>query len=262
MAKNVRLLGGYLNQGSVAAAGSTATGYAASNSVVLDRKSSWKATNSSAVRLYHQPPAAITPTGMGIALSNFTKYGTCKLQHSTDGSSWTDFYTLASLPTSDYDVDYYVDFVAAGLTPVSKPYWGLNWSGPSAAPEVGLFYLGTLTQLSRNDSYPGRYADVFTTELDKSESLGTVAEDVLDRDLYRVRPNWKTTTPATKDELRNFLRGERGPRRPFFYVPQDESGNSSAGRAYLMRFTPPEFGFSRTGVAAWGEMEWDLLEEA
>ncbi len=247
MSRNIRLLGGYLTKDAVATADTTVTGYDAKNAVVLDRNTTWKATNTSAVRLKYHTAAFITPTGLGIAMSNWSAYGTCKLQHSTDGASWTDFFTLTGLPPTDYDNDYFAKLTSAP----SKEWWALYWAAPSAAPEVGLFYLGALTELARNDTYPRDEIDNWNTDLDKSEGGILVAEDT-SRDTFSVDMNWKHSLPAERDTFRAFLATERGPRRPFFFALQDETGSTDAGRAYLMRARAPQLVSTRRAIRTWG----------
>lgn len=227
---NLRLLGGYMTKNATATADFTAAGYFASNAVNLERNVTWKSSGTGAAQLLKlNTTASITPTGLGIANGNYSKWGTTKLRHSTDGSSWTDFLTLSGFPADG--LDYYTKLTGAP----SKAWWALQFGSPSAAPEVGIFYLGELTTLLRNPSYPMQTYDVWTSELDDSEGLITVAEDLASRDLIAADLTWRKTPQSVVTQIRTFMQGERGNRRPFFYVPIDEAGSNDYGRAYVVR---------------------------
>lgn len=243
MAVNPRLLYGYASSGATASADTTASGYDAANAVEIERATGWKASGTSAGRLILHAGSAITPTGLGICGGNYSAWGTVTLQHSTDGSSWTTFATLSSLPSVDSSQDYYLDFVAAGLTPVAKAWWALRWAAPSAAPELSVFYLGTLVTLLDSPDLPYNEGPVYGINLKESEGRIVNSERVARRRM-RFNPTWDVLS-AVKDQLLTLTDSEDGPHRPFFWVPMDESGSSTAGRAYLVRYQPLELPIQR-----------------
>lgn len=255
--RNIILGGAYLSEGASASANGTAAGYAAANAVALDRGSTWKADGTSSEWLALDLGSAKTPTFLGIANANFTKWTSAKLQHSSDGSAWTDFLDpLPSLPAVDSTQDYWVTLTAAP----SRQHWRIFFTTVTAAPELALFYLGTQTLLSKNPAYGEAVEeDVFNVAREKSEGEVLVAEETARR-LARFDYVWPTQTAAERDEIRDFIRIEGGPLRPFFFVPIDESGSSTAGRAYLVRYEPLSLAVRRKFHARYS-MGFSLLEE-
>lgn len=256
-----RFLYGYMTEGGVAtvqASGSTASGYDPQNAVALDRVTSWKAGDTTAgQRLAIHCSSAITPTGLGICGGNWSQWGTVLLRYSDDGSSWSTLGSaLGSLPSTDSTQDYYSTVSGAS----AHAWWGLEWSGPSAAPEVACFYLGTLTTLTESYHFPDEASDVYGVNLEQSEGRVIVSEEVA-RQRARFKLDFNVTASSTvRNEVRTILASEGGPLRPFYFVPIDESGSSTAGQAYLVRYEPLAFGWRRLHVNPY-EFSVPLLEE-
>lgn len=253
--RNIVLGTGYLSDLAAASAVSTASGYDPKNAVSLARGTTWKAGGTSGERLILNTGSAIAPTFLGIANANWSAWGTTKLQHSTDGSTWVDFLTLSSLPSVDALHDYFSKLTAAP----SRSWWALYWASPSAAPEVGVFYLGTYTELTKNPAYGAVREPIFNVARRASEGRVIVAEKTA-RILTRFILSWPTNTAAESDQIENLILGEDGPLRPFWYVPIDESGSSTAGRAYLVRYEPLTLAIRRRFQSRY-ELGLTLLEE-
>ncbi len=216
---------------SVGSGTATAATYDPQNVTALDRDTTWLAGSTTTPRLILHTGAAITPQALAIAAGNYSVWGTTKLQHSTDGVTWTDFLTLASLPSVDTIQDYFAELTAAP----SKSWWALYWAAPSAAPEVAIFYLATLATVAESYNYPTEEQDVFNVDLQVAENRGIVGEEVA-RYIVRFLWDWAETTSTTKELIRTIIRACGGPKTPLFIVPVDESGSSTAGRCYLVRY--------------------------
>lgn len=235
--RNIVLGTGYLGGYATPSATSTASGYAAANTATLARGTTWKAGASGAQKLIFDLGTTFTPTFLGIANANWSAFGAnARLQYSSDGSSWTTQYTFASLPSTDYLEDYFAILAAAP----ARRYWALDFPSSTAAVEVGVFYLGYQTTLSKNPNYGATEEDVYNVEMDRSEGR-VVVSDKAARRLTRFEMAWERGTSSMRDEIRSLIRGEEGPLRPFWFVPIDESGSSQAGRAYLGRYVPLSF---------------------
>lgn len=249
-----RFLYGYSSSGATMSATVTGAGYDAANAVALDRGTTWKGSGTSAQRLIMHTGSAISPSGLGISAGNYSVWGTTVLQHSTDGVTWTTYATLTVSGLTDSVQDYFDT-----LTPISKSWWCLYWAAPSAAPEVGIFYLGTLTTIADNYVHPFDESDVYGVDVQTSEGRVIVAEQVARR-RNRFLLDFGNTTTAVRDSVRTIIQSEGGPLRPFYFVPIDESGSSTEGRAYFVRYEPAAFGMRRifTNVH---EFSLPLLEE-
>lgn len=250
-----RLLYGYATDGAAATADSTASGYSAVNAVPIERVTTWKSGGTTAQRLMLQSAAAFVPTGLGICGGNYSAWGVTKLQWSDDGTTWTTHQTLGGLPGTNSTQDYFSTVTGAP----SKSRWALRWDAPTAAPEVALFYLGTLVTLSDSYTYPYEEADKFGVDVQVSEGEIVQSEEVA-RVRARFLLNFGPSLLAAKEQARTVLRSEGGPLRPFFFVPIDETGSSVEGRAYLVRYQPGEFAWRRI-YALPHEFALPLLEE-
>jgi hypothetical protein len=247
---------GYSSNGASGSATVTAAGYDADNSVALDRGTTWKGVGTSAQRLILHTGAAIAPTALAIAGGNYSVWGTTVLQHSTDGSSWTTLDTLLGLGSlTDSVQDYYWKI----SSPTSKSWWCLYWSAPSAAPEVALFYLGTLATMIENYSFPTEERDVYNVDIQQTEGKVIVGEQTA-RYLMLWVLGWTPTISTVRDQVRAIIQSEGGPLRPFWFVPVDESTSNDYGRAYLVRYQTSTFAIRRefTGIY---EFVVTLLEE-
>lgn len=234
MSKNIRFGYGYLSENAAATADSTASGYDPLDAVALERAIGWKSGGTSSQRLKFHMASAITPTFLGIAAGNYSAWGTVNLQHSSDGSAWTTIgLALSNFPSTDSSQDYFSEIAAAP----SRAWWALQWTGPSAAPEVGVFYLGTKVELAANDDVPGTEIDVYG--VDERDTAGGIkrrnqVHRRLRRDVLAFGQN-----STFRDSVRDVIRGEGGPLRPFWYVPLDESTSNTSGRAYLVGYEAP-----------------------
>lgn len=225
---------GYSSEGATGSATLTASGYSATNVVDLARGTTWLSSGTTASqKLILDLGSAKTPTFLGLANCNWSVWGTTKLRHSPDGATWTDFLTLSGLPS----VDSVQDWAAILTAAPSRQWWCLEWAAPSAAPEVGVFYLGTAVTLTKNPSYPTIDEDVYGVARESSEGGVVVAEE-LHRRLARFDLVWDPCDSTERDEILTVIRSEGGPLRPFWMIPIDESGSSSSGRAYLVRYAP------------------------
>lgn len=236
MAVNPRILYGYASSdmaATVSPAG-TASGYDPANVVALERATGWKASDTTSRRLILHAGAAIQPSGLGICGGNYSVWGTTNLQYSSDGSSWTTQVALSSLPSVDYLQDYFATLTAAP----SRAWWALQWTAPSAAPDLAVFYLGTLVTLSDSPDLPYDEGPLYGVNLKMSEGQINNAERVARRRM-KFLPTWDVLS-AVKDQLLTLTDSEDGPYRPFFWVPMDESGSSTQGRAYLVRYQAGE----------------------
>lgn len=243
MSKNVQLLGSYLSEGATAASTTgSASGYDVQSVVGLDRSVGWKAPSSATVRLSLNLGSAKTPTGVGLVGGNWSEWGTTLLRYSSDGSSWTTLLTLTGFPADEFD------FFSALAGAPSRQYWALEWSAPSAAPELAVFYLGLLTELHENPQLGMGNRDVYNVAEERAAS-GSIQAEEFGRRVERLVMAFTGTT-AQRNTLRDFLRTERGPRRTFFYIPRDDSGSGTSGQALLGRCTA-EFGGEEEITGAW-----------
>lgn len=228
MSKNVQFGYAYLSENATAAASTTASNYDAQNVVQVDRAVSWKAGGTSSEWVRLDLGSAKTPTFLGIVGGNWSAWTSVKLQHSPDGSAWTDFLTLSSLP-SDSSYDYFALLTAAP----SRQYWRLFFTTVSAAPQLECFYLGTAVELTWNP--PGQDEDDdFNVHEDEAAS-GAISAEEFGRRRTTFRMPFAYRPRAHRDQFRTVLRAEGGSKRPFFYVPRDDSGSGAAGQAFLVR---------------------------
>ena len=247
---------GYASEIATASATTTAAGnYAAENAIALARGDTWKASGTSAGRLILDFGSPVTPTFLGLANCNWSGWGTTKLQHSPDGAAWTDFLTLSGLPS----VDSVQDWAAILAAAPAKQFWCLYWAAPSAAPEVGVFYLGTALTLTKNPSYPMTREFVFNVARDRSEGAVVQAEQTA-RTLTRFDMVWSTLTATLRDEIETVVLAVDGPLEPFWLIPIDESGSSTSGRAYLGRHEAFSIAARRRYIDTY-EIGFSFLEE-
>lgn len=228
MSANVQFLGSYLSDGATASASGTATGYDPQSVVGIERSTGWLAPSTAAVRLILDLGSAKTPTGLGLVGGNWSAWGTTKLQHSTDGSTWVDFLTLSGLPADD--LDYFAKLVSAP----SRQYWALYWAAPSSAPGLAVFYLGTLTALPVNPDLNMAGGDRYNVSEEPAASGAVISEEFGRRtEVFSLAFSGITTSQFTT--IRGLTRTEGGNKRPFFYVPRDDSGSGTQGQAHLVR---------------------------
>ncbi len=237
MATNLRLVGAYKSELATATASSTAAGFDAQNVVALDRPTKWKAnvTTASWVKLDLGSTKAVDT--VCLANHNGNLWTTALLEWSNDGSTgWTTAATLSGLAAN---TDYFATFASQ-----TKQFWRVSTASASSAMEIGCFYLGTLTTLTKNPSYPGEDSDTYNVERARATS-GTIVAEKYGRRLKKFDFIWRYPTLAVVNEVRNFLRVEDGPLRPFWYIPPDESGASTNGEAFMVRFDPLAFEVTR-----------------
>lgn len=151
----------------VLSADEEATGYPVANlaNPATYPRAAWRGT-STAVQHVTVAQAATGIDYFGIAKHNFGSTGAAvKLQGSNDGMSWTDV-SIEVLPGNDFVL--IVHFEPADFTS-----WRLRIVPGSAAPEIGVFYLGTMLTMQRR-LYDGHTPLVFarskTVVTGKSES--------------------------------------------------------------------------------------------
>lgn len=232
MSKRVQLLGSYLSDAATATSSTgSAAGYDPQAVVEIERATGWKAPSTAAVRLILNLGSAKSPTGLGLVGGNWSAWGTVKVQHSTDGTgigagAWTDAATLSGLPADT--VDYF-----ASLTTASRQYWCLYWAAPSAAPELDVFYLGTLTELPENPLIGSAAAEDEDNVAEEKATSGAIHAEEFGRMVETLAVSWRLTT-AQFLTLRALFRTE-GRKRPFFWIPRDDSGSGASGQAFLMR---------------------------
>lgn len=253
MAVNVRLIGSYLSDLATATASSTAAGYDPANAVVLDRSSLWVAGGTTSVTLTLNLGASQSVSAIGIANHNGSGWTTVTIRKSTDNFAANDVLveTLTGMVTGE---DYFKTFAAA-----SSQYWRLSIASATAAPQVGIFYLGTPTTLTYNPWIGQDHDDAYNVEKATAQSGAIVAEQ-WGRRVIESAMRWDVVETAAKDQLRDFLRAEGGPLRPFWYVPRDDSGSGTSGRAYLVRMTDPRFRHQEIFGGLWS-MSLALREE-
>lgn len=253
MAVNVRLIGSYLSDLAGATASSTAAGYDPANAVILDRNSLWVAGGTTSVTLTFDLGSAVSVSAVAIANHNGSGWTTAKLQSSTDNFSavTTDVVTLTGITTGE---DYFQTFGAS-----SRQYWRISIASATAAPQVGIFYLGTPTTLTDNPWIGQENDDVYNVEKATAQSGAIVAEQ-WGRRIIRTGMSWGVVTTAIKDQLRDFLRTEGGPLRPFWYVPRDDATSNAYGRAYLVRLEDHGFKTQEIFAGLWS-MAAALKEE-
>ena len=225
MAVNVRLIGGYHSENGTATASSTATGYDAANVVPLDRPTKWKSNVTTASWIEIDCGSAVAVTGACIANHNGGGWSGAEVQY-YDGATWQTALALSGLSST---ADHYATFSVQ-----TRQRWRIYTSGATAAMEVGVFYLGTATTLSKNPSYGSTEGDVFNVESARATS-GAIVSEKYGRRIARFELPFDRENSTLKGEIRDFIREEDGPLRPFFYVPADESGSSVQGVAYMVR---------------------------
>lgn len=256
---NPRLIYGYLSDGATATADSTASGdYDPSNAVALERATLWRAGGTGTQRLLLHAGSAIAPSGLAICGGNYSAWGTTKLEYSDTGlaGSWTTQLTLSGLGSlSDSAQDYFAKLTSAP----SKAWWSLLWSAPSAAPELSVFYLGTLVTLAEAQTYPIKDGPVFGVNMKESEGRIVNAEQVA-RTRMRFNPMFEQCGVTLEAQILALLMSEGGPLRPYFWVPMDESGSNDYGRAYLVRYQGMEFIPERIFADPWNTA-LPMLEE-
>jgi hypothetical protein len=228
VAVNVRLIGSYLSDLASATASSTAAGYDAANAVVLDRSSLWVAGGTTSVTLTYNLGSAQSVSAIAIANHNASGWSTVTIRKSTDNFAANDVLveTLTGMVTGE---DYFKTFAAA-----SSQYWRLSIASATAAPQVGIFYLGTPTTLTYNPWIGQENDDVYNVEKTIAQSGAVVAEQ-WGRRLIRTAMRWDVVETAAYTQLRDFLRTEGGPLRPFWYVPRDDATSNAYGRCYIVR---------------------------
>lgn len=228
MATNVRLIGSFLSDLASASATSTASGYDAANVVGLDRTSVWIAGGTGAINLTLDLGAAKTVSALCIANHNGHLWSGGTLHASTDNFGASDV-TVATFSGMASGEDYYHTFSG-----VSYQYWRIVTSGSTSAMQVGIFYLGTPTTLTYNPWVGQDSEDVYNVERSTAQSGAIVAEQ-WGRRVIRTAMRWDVVETAAKDQLRDFLRTEGGPLRPFWYVPRVDASSPVSGRAYIVR---------------------------
>ena len=253
MATNVRLIGGYDSDLATATSSSgTASGYDVTNVVTLDRSSLWVSSVTTSIVLHLDFGSAKTINCFALANHNGGGWTTALLQTSPDNSAWTTKVTLSGM-TSGYD--WYGEFDPA----VSVQYVRLTIASATAAPQVGIFYAGDRTTLTYNPWIGFDSDDVYNVEKKAAQSGAVVAEQ-WGRQLTRYGMRWEVVETTAKDQLRDFLRTEGGPLRPFFYVPREDSTTTTQGRAYVVRMVDESFRAKEIFGGLWA-MSVDLQEE-
>lgn len=242
MAVNVRLIGGFLSDLASTSASSTASGYDSDNVVMLDRTSLWKASASGAASITLDLGSAKTVSAIGLANHNGGAWTGGKLERSSDNSNWTTVVSFTSMVTGE---DYFHTFTGA-----SYQYWKVSVTGSTAAMQIGVFYLGTPITLTYNPWVGQSTEDVYNVETATAQSGQTVTEE-WGRRLLRTSMAWDVVETTAKDQVRDFLRTEGGPLRPFWYVPRDDSTSNVYGRAYLVRAVDGTFKASEIFGGLW-----------
>jgi hypothetical protein len=254
MAQNVRLIGSYKSDLASASATSTAAGYDVDNVVVLDRNSIWVAGGTGAINLTLDLGSAKSVSAVGIANHNGHLWTGGVLRASTDNFAASNDLIATFSGMADGS-DYYHAFNSA-----SYQYWRIATTSSTSAMQVGIFYLGLSTVLTQNPDIGMATEDVYNVERAVAQSGAIVAEQ-WGRRLLRPNLVWSSgVTTAAKDELRDFLRTEGGPLRPFWYVPLETSTTPVNGRGYLVRLVPNTFRTVEIFTGLWG-MAAELLEE-
>lgn len=250
--RHVTLIGAYLSELCSATATDTASGYAASNVVTLDRNLLWRANSTGTIDLVLDLGAAKSVSAVCIANHNGNLWSGAVLQRSPDNSTWTTVCTLSGLTAGQ---DYFQKFAAQ-----SYQFWRIRTTGSSAPMQVGIFYLGTPTVLTYNPWTGWEDADQFNVERATAQSGAIVAEQ-WGRRLLAASMSWGLVETTARDQLRDFLRVEGGPLRPWWYAPRDDSADSVYGRAYLVRLIEVRFA-AKENVSGYFEMSLSFLEEA
>lgn len=251
MATNVRLIGGYDSDLATATATGTATGYDVDNVVTLDRSSVWVSSGTGAQTLHLDFGSAKTIGAMAIANHNAETWTGGVFQTSPDNAAWTTRVTFSGVVA---DQDWYGTF-----TPLSVQYVRISITSATEAPQVGIFYCGDATTLTYNPWIGFDSDDVFHVERKEAQSGAIVAEQ-WGRQVTRYGARWEVVETAAKDQLRDFLRTEGGPLRPFFYVPREDSTTTTQGRCYLVRMVEDSFKAKEIYGGLWS-MAVDLQEE-
>jgi hypothetical protein len=118
----------FLRSGAIVSASAADSGFPASNATSwLITGGGWQATADPEINLSVTLTAAENVNSYAIFKHNLGTLGaTIKLQHSTDGVSWTDF-TGSEKIVADNEAIFFI-----GDTPVSAAYWRLNITGLGA----------------------------------------------------------------------------------------------------------------------------------
>lgn len=227
MSKRVQFLGSYLSDGATAASSTgSASGYDVQAVVEIERATGWKAPSTAAVRLSLNLGTAKSPSGLGIVGGNYSAWGTTKLQHSPDGTTWTDAATLTGFPADA--LDYF-----SSVTAIARQHWALYWAAPTAAPELDVFYLGTLTELPENPLLGSATADDEDNVSEEKATSGAIHAEEFGRMVETLGLGWDLTL-ANFLVVRGLFRTERR-LRPFFWIPRDDVGSGVSGQAFLVR---------------------------
>ena len=138
--------------------------------------------------------------------------------------------TLSVGSLTDYTQDFYMT-----VSSISRRYWKLAWASTTAAPELSVFYLGTLATLGTNYEFPFEGSDVYGVDVQQSEGRILTAEQVARR-RERFPLEFMSLTSTDADAMRAIIQSEGGPLRPFFFplpwsVPAAFENSSTARRS-------------------------------
>lgn len=117
---------------------------------------------------------AVTVDYAGVAVHNLsTVSASVKVQHSDDGSAWTDVPGAETIPGTDAPLMILFE-------PITARYWRLRFAGSGDAPRVGVIYIGKVLAMQRpvkwRDHSPGtlsRRTTVRGSQSDGGQRLGT-----------------------------------------------------------------------------------------
>lgn len=198
----------YLRDGAVVASDAEDVGFPDTNATSwLITGGGWQATADPEINLAVTLPASESVNSYALAKHNLGTLGaTVKLQHSDDGTAWTDFTDSEKLPGDDKVIFFVSD------TPVTAQYWRLNFTGLSGGDTliVGQAFIGlslrmfsppepgfTPPELASNNKYISSRADggdFLGRSLIRRGSKMSFSNSIVHKDW--IRDNWQAVMTA------------------------------------------------------------------
>jgi hypothetical protein len=190
-------------------------------------RAAWRGT-STAEQYVTVVQAATDVDYFGIARHNLGSTGaSVQLQGSDNGSDWDDV-SIEVNPGQDW-------VLMLHFTPVSYAQWRLRIVPGTAAPEIAVFYLGTLLTLQRNiyvghtPLVYGRNKSVVTGKSESGQFMGRTTR----REFLQSAVDLKNLTPAWfRSHLDPFL-DECQAGKPYFWAWRPGSYPAEVGYAWI-----------------------------
>lgn len=258
------------------ASGGSATDYPLDNLKDWARWRQWKSGATGAQSITIDMGTFCSPNAIAIGNHNMNAaaWTTVKLQHSPDGSTWTDCTTLfdSGWEHAD-DYDYFKKFTLA-----TKRYWKLVFGGATLAPMIGILCLGRWFGYQEADHGGMKWQRDYNIDEFRSDSETVFAEQ-----RARLVRSWGYKRSALKwghafgsespiddlhdcfnpDHITGTLNLHQGSLYPFFYIPRPDSGgvlrDGEQGACFYARW-PSRHTLSEAARESFSD-EFNIVEE-